>query len=183
MFQAYAKTILFGLAFLEIAACGAGPTMAPSQAQNSLILQLTAQAAQIQFPATNGLNGTATVALAAPPPAGTTVTLSSTTSQSLVPVPLGTQAAVLVAFLVTSTQSVQLSTLPAWQVTAPSTTPLTPPYGIEAFDGQSYLASYAATSAGNTISANSFGPAFSIIAGHTYIFEVVQNPILSQFPH
>lgn len=179
----YAKTILLGFSFLEIAACGASPSNATAQSQNSTVLPLTAQAAQIQFPSVNGLTGSASYSLTAPPPGGTNLTISATTDPTTVPAPLGLNATVLVAYLVTSTQSVQLSTLPAWQITAPSTKVLSPPYGVEAFDGQSYVSSYAASNTGSTVSANSFGPAFTIASGHTYIFEIVQNPILNQLPH
>jgi hypothetical protein len=184
--QIAAETLLVGLILESLAACGGGSTSAApfsSAGGNPTTTSLSDTSGSLTFPTVTGNSGSASYALISAPPNGTIATLSTQNGGSGLPAPLGSNASVLIAFTLSVSQTVSLSTYPAWTISMSSGTTLMPPYAIEAFDGTANAAEYIATVSGSTISAQHFGGPTILSPGHSYIFEVVQNSDLTQFPH
>lgn len=183
-------TILFKNSILAIllssspVSCGAGatsPVTPQSTPANSSPVRN--QSGTMSFPTSSGSTAVASYSLSAAPPSGTTLSLNTQVGSVGVPPPQGRNAVALVTFFVATNQSLQFTQFPAWQVTPPTNSSLSGPYGVEVFDGDSYIGAYTATVSNGTISAPAFGASFAATAGHNYAFEIVQNPALSQFPH
>ena len=175
--------LVTAVTIFSLSACSSGGTTSGEPSTTPKNVVVLNQPGQIPFPSANGIEGSATYSLTAPPPQGATLTLMSQLGGAGLPVPLGSGATVFAAFPFVSNKGVVLSQFPAWQVKAPTSTSLTPPYGIEVFAANTYLGEYAATVSGATISATSFGASTSVAANTPYTFEIVQNPDTSQFPH
>ncbi len=176
-------TSLF-LMFAAIACGGRSSTLATTPSKNPITIPLLNISGQLVFPAINGASGTATYTLASQPSNGAALTLTTQIVSAGLPTPLGQNASILVAFSIAGNQQIQLAKFPSWEIVPPAASTLTAPYGVEVFDGSLYVQSYAATVANGTISAAAIGCGdCGIVPGHTYIFEIVQNPALAQFPH
>lgn len=179
-------SIVSAIVLIGLSACGGGsspvPTATSTPSSTTTTISLTNSTGVLVFPSASGSSGSALYTLTAIPANGTTLTLSTQSNGNGLPAPLGTNASVLVAFSITTNQSVPLAKFPGWQVTPPANTTLTPPYGVEVFNGTSNVASYAATVTGSSITALAFGAPYNLVPGNTYIFEIVQNPLLSQIP-
>lgn len=179
-------SVLSAIVLMAFSACGGGsspvPTSTSTPSSASTTTTLTTSTGVLVFPSASGSSGSASYTLTATPTNGTTLTLSTQSNGNGLPIPLGSNASVLVAFSITTNQSVPLAKFPGWQVTPPTNTTLTPPYGVEVFDGSSNVVSYAATVTGSSITALAFGAPYNLVPGNTYVFEIVQNPLLSQIP-
>lgn len=179
--SAYTLTLL---AALTACSSGSTPTTLPTSRSttNPITVPLSNSSGQLAFPTESGSTAAASYTLLAAPVSGTSLTLGTQVGSTGLPAPLGTNASILVAFAVTTNTQFQLSQFPAWQVTPPTGTTLTGPYGVEVFDGTAFTAAYTASIVNGAISAPAFGAPFSVQPGHTYVFEIVNNAMIGQLP-
>jgi hypothetical protein len=137
-----------------------------------------AAAGELHFPAAGGFEATARYNLSSLPKSATTVLKSQLGGVGL-PRPYGS-GAVVAAFTMTVTQSVEMPHLPTWQITAPSQT-LAKELALEVCPG-SYCKFWENSHAdGQTISVTGIGypgptRTLSLSPGIVYVFELVLPP-------
>lgn len=153
----------------------------------------------LNFPIVSGISGRLFLRLMSPAPNGTALTLATTTVVSGLPIPkhLPKPSHLVVAFTMQVSRPIRAVTFPQWRIGVPSRMTLEPPYGVDVYVTTSgavqWRESYAASAKGSIIvtqprtcpnpavngigcAAEQYGP------GSIYIFEVLQNPPLSQMP-
>jgi hypothetical protein len=153
----------------------------------------------LDFPIVSGISGRLFLRLMSPAPPGTALTLATTTLVSGLPIPkhLAKPSRLVVAFTMQVSRPIRAVTFPQWRIGVPSKMALEPPYGVDVYVTTSgavqWRDSYAASAKGSTIvtqartcpnpAANGVGCAASqYVPGSIYIFEVLQDPPLSQMP-
>ena len=153
----------------------------------------------LTFPVVDGMFGRLLLRLISPAPSGTVVTLATTTAVSGLPIPkrLPKPSHLVVAFTMQVSRPIRAVTFPQWRIGVPRRMTLEPPYGIDVYvttaGAVQWRESYAASAKDSMIvtqprtcpnpAVNGIGcPAEQYVPGSTYIFEVLQNPPLSQVP-
>jgi len=167
---------------VALSGCGSGAPSTASSTPSGDVVSITGTSGQLAFQPVNGGSGTASYTLVSAAPAGTTATVAAQTSGAGLPAPAGTSASVLIAFIISVNQQIEFAQFPAWQIVPPSGASLTAPYDVQVFDGTTSAGSYAATVSGSSIVASAFGPPVAVLPGHTYVYEVVENPMVQPSP-
>ncbi len=169
---------------------GSGPDLVPISApittKSISISEPVPQGTSWQFPAINGVSGTASIGLTQLPLNGTTLTLTTTVTGSVSSLSTRPTPVTIESFAVTPSQTLTLAHYPAWQMAIPAGASLTAPYAIEVFDAANtanMLITYTGTTVGASLSFGPFGPSVMLQSGCTYIFDVVQNANITQMPH
>lgn len=154
---------------------------------------------QLNFPAVGGISGRLFLRLMSPAQNGTTLIATTTTAVSSLPIAAHPHktSRLIVAFTIQVSKPLRAVTFPQWRIDVPREMALEPPYGIEVFVARSGEAqsreSYAARAQGSMIVTQARhcpSPAVNGVEcaseqytpGSIYIFEILQNPPLSQVP-
>jgi hypothetical protein len=154
----------------------------------------------LDFPSIDGISGRLFLRLTSPALSGTMLTLGTTRVESSLPptARLPKPSHLIVAFTVQVSQAIRALIFPQWRINVPKGMTLKPPYGVEVFVERSGQAqsreSYAATAQGSVIVTQTrtcqsprarngvVCAAEQYIPGSIYVFEILQNPPLSQVP-
>lgn len=153
----------------------------------------------LNFPSVDGISGRLFLRLMSSASNGTSLIATTTTAVSTLPIAAHPRqpSRLVVAFTIQVSEPIHAVTFPQWRIDVPREMALKPPYGVEVFVARSgetqSRESYAARAQGSMIvtgprtcpipAANGVKCASEqYVPGSIYIFEILQNPPLSQVP-